>query len=167
MFNILEEVEKKLPILLQQEEMWKSVFVDYHLPFVKRLWTTFSFEEQDYRIYLHQILPCELEECLFHPHPWPSIMKILSGKYKMTVGYGQGMNPPETAMTLILPAGTTYEMTNPDGWHAVCPIEDSSFSLMITGKPWERPSHKSTKTLLPLQENEKNHILSSFIQYYK
>lgn len=167
MFTILNEVEKELPKLLQQEEIWKSVFVDYHLPFVKRLWTPFVFENEEYRIYLHQILPCDLEDCLFHPHPWPSIMKILSGKYKMTVGYAQGMIAPEVAMTLILPAGTIYEMTNPNGWHAVCPIEHSSFSLMITGTPWDRPSHKSTKTLTALNESEKASILNNFIKYYQ
>lgn len=166
MFNILEEIEKQLPQLLQQEDIWQSVYVDYHLPFVKRLWTSITLDGQDYRIYLHEILPCKLEDCLFHPHPWPSIIKILSGQYKMTVGYGQGMNPPETAMTLTLPAGTIYEMINPDGWHAVCPINKSSFSLMVTGKPWERQSHKSTKTLMPLDISENISILNSFKEYY-
>lgn len=166
MFEILTSIEQILPNLLNKREIWKSVFVDYHLPFVERLWTTVEHEGQTYRIYLHRILPCDIEQCLFHPHPWPSIMKILSGQYKMKVGFGEGMIEPEVATTLILPTSTVYEMTNPNSWHAVCPINDISYSLMISGLPWERPSHKSSKTLKQLEDHKENEILDFFKKYY-
>lgn len=162
MLNILPIIEKKLPELLANRNIWKSVFVDYHEPFVERLWTNIEYEGVNYRIYLHRILPCDIGQCLFHPHPWPSVMKILSGQYKMHVGYGKGMNEPEIAATLILPNNTVYEMINPDAWHAVSPIKEASYSLMITGEPWERQSHKSTKTLNKLSEQQENEILQFF-----
>ena len=167
MKNILSIIEKELPYLLADENNWKSVYVDYHKPFVKRLYTNFVYEEQNYRIYLHQIEFCHINEALFHPHPWPSIMKLLSGSYNMIIGYGEGLNEPPVAVTLELPTGTIYEMSEINGWHAVAPVVDSSFSLMITGEPWQRESHKSTKTLHPLSLEEKNIILDFFKNIYK
>jgi hypothetical protein len=167
MFDILSIVEKKLPDLLNKPDIWASVYVDYHLPFVQRLYTKFQEQETEYRIYLHRILPCELKDCLFHPHPWPSIIKILNGQYDMQLGFGAGMEPPAVASTLILNAGTIYEMINRDSWHAVCPINELSYSLMVTGTPWERESHKSTKKLSPLIPIEKEQILEFFKNYYQ
>lgn len=166
MKTILNVVEKALPSLLMQEDLWKSLYVDYHKPFVKRLWTPFSFNNEKYRIYLHEIESCSIDEALFHPHPWPSIMKLLSGSYNMIVGYGAGLEEPPVALSLELPTGTVYEMSELNGWHAVAPIGESSFSLMITGEPWVRESHKSTKTLNELSVTEKEHILQFFKHYY-
>lgn len=167
MLNILDIIEKKLPNLLKDESIWKSVFVDYHLPYVERLWTSLTIDNVDYRIYLHRILPTTLEKCLYHPHPWPSAMKILSGQYKMKVGYGEGMDEPPVSTTLILPLRTCYEMTDPNSWHAVCPLENSSFSLMISGTPWERSSHKSSKVLQPLSLPQQEIIFKFFKEYYQ
>ena len=166
MKHVLNAVENELPHLLTQD-IWKSLYVDYHKPFVKRLWTPFIFEDKKYRIYLHEIEPCDIHEALFHPHPWPSIMKLLSGSYHMIVGYGAGLNNPPVALSLELPTHTVYEMSEINGWHAVAPIADSSFSLMITGEPWERESHKSTKTLNELNDQEKENILKFFKNFYK
>lgn len=166
MKNILNTIEKELPNLLRNEALWKSVYVDYHKPFVKRLWTNFLFDGKNYRIYLHEIEPCDINEALFHPHPWPSIMKLLSGSYQMNVGYGEGLESPIVAVKLELPTGTVYEMSEVNGWHAVAPLSDSSFSLMITGEPWKRESHKSTKSLSELSFSEQNKILNFFKEIY-
>lgn len=166
MRNILTVIEKELPQLLKNEEIWKSVYVDYHKPFVKRLYTNFMYENHNYRIYLHQIESCDIQEALFHPHPWPSIMKLLSGSYNMIVGYGEGLSEPPVAVKLELPVGTVYEMSEINGWHAVAPILDSSFSLMITGEPWQRESHKSTKTLHELSIEDRKIILEFFKNIY-
>lgn len=53
----------------------------------------------------------------------------------MIVGYGSGLKEPPVALSLNLPQGTIYEMSNIDGWHAVAPTQNSSFSLMISGEP--------------------------------
>lgn len=167
MKNILAMVEEELPELLMLEDIWKSVYVDYHKPFVKRLYTNFVLEDYNYRIYLHEIQSCNIDEALFHPHPWPSIMKLLSGSYNMIVGYGKGLIAPPVAVKLELPTGTVYEMSEINGWHAVAPVVDSSFSLMITGEPWQRESHKSTKTLHELSVEERNKIFTFFKTIYQ
>ena len=165
MKNILNSVEKDLYKLLK-ENIWHSVYVDYHKPYVKRLWTNYSFDGKNYRIYLHEIESCNIDSALFHPHPWPSIMKLLSGSYDMIVGYGAGLEEPPIALTLSLPTGTVYEMSQINGWHAVAPIEESSFSLMISGEPWNRESHKSSKSLRELSNTEKDKILNFFKNIY-
>ena len=136
-------MESRLPALLAEKSAWKSVFVDYHPPFVERLWRQVG----DYRLYLHRIYPCEKAQALFHPHPWPSAMRILEGRYEMAVGYGQGMSEPPVAATVVMAQGSSYEMVDPDGWHSVRPLDGPTLSLMVTGMPWARPSHKSDKVL--------------------
>ncbi len=163
--NMLEhlfQIEQQLPRLIREREHWHSVFVDYHTPFVERLWRLVG----DYRLYLHRIHPCPSGAALFHPHPWPSAMRIVSGTYEMGVGYGSGMTPPPCAATLLLPAGTSYEMTDPDGWHYVRPLDVPSLSLMITRKPWHRPSPRSTTQLAPLSPAVQEELFAQFLQSY-
>jgi hypothetical protein len=134
MLEILAAVEKDLPHLLLDEEAWKGVFIDYHPPTVERLWARW----RDYRVYLHRIYPCEPGEALFHPHPWPSAMRILAGEYEMAVGYGTGVESPPIAALMLAKGDFRYEMTDPDAWHYVRPIGEPSLSLMVTGPRWER-----------------------------
>lgn len=167
MLNLLNQIESTvLPELLMDDARWKSVFVDYHPPFVQRVWTSVEVDGKQYRVYLHRILPCELKDALFHPHPWPSVMRILSGRYTMTVGHSPGDEAPPVSMTLSLPAGTSYEMVHIDGWHAVCPDAEPAYSLMITGTPWERPSPKSPYQLQPLTPALQAEIMSFFRAQY-
>ena len=167
MLSILEKIESEiLPEILKESTIWKSVFVDYHPPFVQRIWTSIILDDIQYRIYLHRILPCELKEALFHPHPWPSAMRILSGRYTMITGHGEGNISPPISMTLSLPVGTVYEMVNEDAWHAVCPEGDAAYSLMVTGTPWTRESPKSTHALKELDEKIKAEIFEFFRNIY-
>jgi hypothetical protein len=162
MLDILYQAERVLPALLTDDTGWNSIFIDYEDPYVERLWRTWG----EYRINLHCILPCSTGHALFHPHPWPSAMRIVEHQYEMTVGYGVGDQEPPVAMRLVLPPGSVYEMTNPDGWHAVRPVSLSVLTLMITGKPWSRSSPKSTKPLGPLSVDRNREMLSQFMRYY-
>ncbi len=162
MLAALEVIEEFLPVMLANKESeWNTIDVNYHAPFVKRVWGYYN----SCRVSLHKIYPCEEGEALFHPHPWPSAMRILSGKYEMAVGFGAGDEPPPVATKLILPAGTTYEMTHPDGWHYVRPLDEPAFSLLVTANPWKRSSPKG-KDLQPLPENEKEEIMEFFKNRY-
>lgn len=164
---VLEHIEAQLlPALLQTPAVWQSVFVDYEPPFVERLWTPVEVAGKPYRVFLHRIFPTDLDKCLFHPHPWPSAIKILSGTYLMNCGYGQGFEPPPVSLQLKLATGTSYEMAHPDGWHAVSPLKEPSFSLMVTGTPWSRASHKPSKVLQPLTTEAATALLSFFQQAY-
>ncbi|MDB5258936.1 MAG: hypothetical protein JWO73_144 [Candidatus Taylorbacteria bacterium] len=163
MLEVLFQIEKRLPELMADRQAWQSVFVDYHAPFVERLWRQVG----EHRIFLHRIHPCERSEALFHPHPWPSAMRIVRGTYEMAVGYGKGMEPPPIASTLVMSEGSAYEMVDPDGWHYVRPLGGATLSFMITGVPWKRESHKSTKALQPLRPEVEEELLSLFEVAYR
>ena len=158
MLDVLLQVEQALPQLLNDESAWQSLFVDYHPPTVERLWTAW----QGFRVYLHRIHPCEREQALFHPHPWPSAMRVLDGEYEMAVGFGAGSHTPPVAALLIARGDFRYEMTHPDSWHYVRPIGSPTLSLMVTGKPWDRESPRSTKPLRRLQSEQAAELLRCF-----
>jgi hypothetical protein len=155
-------VERELPDLLQDESAWSSVCIDYHPPTVERLFRKWN----GYRIYLHRIHPCAAGEALFHPHPWPSAMRILEGEYEMAVGYGKGESQPPVAALMIAAGDFRYEMTDPDAWHYVRPLGRPSMSLMVTGKPWDRPAPRSSKELQPLTEAQRAALLEFFRKRY-
>jgi hypothetical protein len=166
MLEKLEFVEKNLSDLLSEKERgrWKTLFIDYEKPWVERVWC--QFEEM--RVNLHRIHPCADGEALFHPHPWPSAMKILAGKYEMAIGYGErGLdNPPKIAAKLEMGENTQYEMVEPNAWHYVRPINRPVMSLMVTGTPWNRGSTKRSKTLVGLESNKIKDIFSFFQAFY-
>ena len=162
MLDVLAEVERELPNLLRTEEGWQTLAINYHPPHVERVVRRWN----DYRIYLHRILPCTSEEALFHPHPWPSAMRILSGVYEMAVGYGPGSEPPPVAAKLIASGDLCYEMTDPDSWHYVRPIDDIAMTIMVTGPPWDRWAPGANRNLRPLADTARNDILEFFRDRY-
>src|SRR3989344_1341484 len=128
MLSLLDRIERELPDLLALDG-WQSLDVDYHPPRVERVWR----QHDDNRIFLHRVHSCEIKQALFHPHPWPSIVKVF-GTYVMNIGYGEGEKEPPVASTVILAPGSVYEMSDINGWHSVAPSDAISYSLMITGK---------------------------------
>lgn len=151
--------------LLDDIDGWHTLDVDYEPPRVERLWR--DMVTPGYRLYLHRIHPCE--KALFHPHPWPSAVKILHGSYEMRVGYGKGIDEPPTAATIVLTKGSYYEMGDPDGWHNVRPLGNHpSYSIMITGPKWDRwsPKPKQDHKLGPLTDEAKRGLLCTFGAFY-
>lgn len=162
MLNVLYEVEAELPQLLVDEAGWNSLYIDYHPPIVERLWRPW----REYRISLHRIYPCEPEEALFHPHPWPSAMRVLAGEYEMAVGYGPGETAPPVAALMIATGDFRYEMTEPDAWHYVRPVGEPTYSVMVTGIPWTRSSPTPGKPLRALTTEERSALFDFFRQRY-
>jgi hypothetical protein len=162
MLATLLKIEAELPELLKDSSRWKSLDVSYHPPRVERVF----MQHGELRVSLHCIHPCERSEALFHPHPWPSAMRILSGNYEMAVGYGAGQSEPPIAATVVAGPGTSYEMADPDAWHYVRPIGGPALTLMITTKPWSRSTPKSSEPLLELPEPRKEEILNFFRSRY-
>ena len=165
MFDVLREIEEQLPWWLEDLSLWSSLYVNYHKPYVERVWRQYG----DYRINLHLIETCEKSEVLYHPHPWPSVMRILSGTYEMDLGAGDPHgSPPPIASTLFLPTGTIYEMTEMTGWHGVRPLEGKSVSIMVSGKPWFKfKLEKPMETMSPLSDERKQEILNRFKTLYR
>jgi hypothetical protein len=163
MLDLLHRAEAQLPTLLREAGCWNSIYIDYHPPFVERLWCEI---DDGYRLYLHRIHPCAREDALMHPHPWPSAMRIVSGAYEMGVGSSESSVAPPLTCTLILRKGSEYEMVEPHGWHYVRPLVEPSLSVMVTGKPWGRESPKSTKQLGTLSTSVVSEMLSLFQAEY-
>lgn len=167
MIEILKKIEaEQLQDLLDKPELWKGLIVDYHKPHVTRCWTQLG----ELRLSLHIIDACDAEESLYHPHPWPSAMRIVSGggPYEMGIGYGPGIVPPPIACKLILSPGDYYEMLDVNGWHYVRPTNTFSASLMLSGKPWEREQIEVPENTnkVPLPENLKLKMLQKFKEWY-
>lgn len=167
MLNVLYQVEKELPELLELKD-WESLDVDYEQPRVERVWRPWN----EYRVMLHRIHQCnEGAQPLLHPHPWPSAMRIVRGQYEMVVGSGWIRWHVRPAAKIILNEGDCYEMTNLDGWHSVRPTTKIIMSLMITGKPWSHAvqdvySMPSRKSMSSLTGEAKMNILNCFRSYY-
>lgn len=160
MLDILEQALAALPEFLDDEHSltWHSLAVRYETPHVNRLW----WEWGDYRINLHKIFPCET--ALWHPHPWPSAVKIFSGSYEMGLAYGDEKARYTVART-ILCEGSCYTMTEQLGWHYVRPIGEPSMSVMVTGKPWDTGNAKHPGKGIshdPLRDRERWEILEFF-----
>ncbi len=168
MLDDLCQLEAALPQLIRARSNWQSLDINYHPPFVERLWTHWS----TYRVYLHKLLPCTAAEALFHPHPWPSAMRIWEGTYEMAVGFGAGEAAPPVAATLVAtvrPGGDrfVYEMTDPDAWHSVRPIGEPAMSVMLTGKPYgSRWSPGTDGKLGALDPGRQNALFDYFEQRY-
>jgi hypothetical protein len=145
---------------------WNTLDVDYEPPRVERLWREF----EDGRLYLHRIYPCA--RALYHPHPWPSAVKILWGSYEMAIGHRVGMpgetpHPPVYAALQVLTKGCAYEMIEPGSWHYVRPLGGLSYSLMVTGPKWDGVwSPKADHKLGPATSESKKHILEAFRSFY-
>jgi len=185
MIEELKDIEKHvLADLLKNPSIWNTVDVNYHQPRVERLWTQVG----ESRLMLHVIHPCAPGESLYHPHPWPSAMHILKGKYETGVahrlppGFSQFMDvenyikikgegeEENIYLRQIFRSeaveGTCIEMLDPAGWHFVRPIEDPCYTLMLIGKPFEKKDDqdvpKTWGKLPELEEVRKLEILRIF-----
>ncbi|MEM9337008.1 MAG: hypothetical protein AAGA35_04095 [Patescibacteria group bacterium] len=164
MLAVLQNIEKDLPEMLRDGSGWQSLMIDYHPPFVERLWR----QHGEYRAMLHRIHPCDVDEALLHAHPWPSAVRVVSGLYEMGIGFSTDQAPKQLAATVHLPSGSAYEMVEKDGWHSVRPINVPSLSVMVIGKPWsDHKGPQSTKELRALTDVKKDELLSLFKTHYR
>lgn len=162
MLDMLHAAERELPALLRSPEGWKSLLVDYHPPLVERAYRDW----RGCRLYLHRIHPCGPGEALFHPHPWPSAMRVLAGTYEMGVGYGRGEAAPPLACRLVASGPIEYEMTDEDAWHYVRPVGGVALTVMVTGAPWARPSPQSPRPLPALAPEKVAELLALYQKHY-
>ena len=162
MIKVLDEMLGRLATLIE-EPGWKTLLIDYETPHVERLWKMID----GYRLCLHRIHPCE--KALYHPHPWPSAVKLLSGDYEMGVGHAQpGETSPTEIAKVIFRRGSSYEMIDPRGWHYVKPLQWQSYSVMVMGPlyPSDGTVHpKPTTRQRPLSEGVKAELLADFHEW--
>jgi len=164
MLALLSEAEAALPALLEDASSWRSLRIDYHPPLVERLYRPWR---DGLRLNLHRIHPCAPGAALFHPHPWPSAVKVLSGRYHMRIGYGSGTTEPPVAAEATLTAGASYTMTDPDAWHDVRPLGGPSLSVMVTGRPWPRAAPVApARPLSRMSAEAVSELLGAFRGHY-
>jgi hypothetical protein len=136
---MLDELRKIDVRRLLEEAEWTCLDIDYHPPRVERMWTSIG---NGMRLNLHRIHPCKASDALWHPHPWPSAMQIITGHYEMGIAYFPTHDHMVTLGKVELGPGDRYSMDTPFSGHYVAPLDDTpSLSLMLTGKPWET-SHR-------------------------
>jgi hypothetical protein len=162
MIKILRSVINQLYYPLQSQGNWQSLFIDYEKPFVERIWTKMNVDGHEYRVYLHKIHPCSVEEALYHPHPWPSAMLLCGGNYETGIGFGDGDTPPPKMGPFYLREWSAYEMTNPKEWHYVRPIDAPCLTIMVTGSLYEDVAKKPKQNLRPLTKDEFTPIFEVF-----
>lgn len=146
MLDVLQRVEEELPNLLDKDG-WNSIDVNYHPPRVERIWRQYG----EYRINLHRLNLCKLEDALFHPHPWPSVVKVVSGGYWTEIGRGQDGFEPYPVTKLYLGPGSVVVDDDKQSWHSVAP-DKVTYSLMITGKPWGLKHWREDELVKPKAE---------------
>lgn len=166
--RLRETVAGLRPLILEGPSAWQSLDINYEPPRVERLWRQVG----DYRVNLHRIHPCA--EALYHPHPWPSAVLILSGKYEMglctseQLPFRSLLECDREAAKVVLTEGASYEMVHPYGWHYVKPLGHPSLSIMVTAKPWDPPVFKHDgfgKGIehQPLSDDAKSLLLDAFL----
>lgn len=168
MLQVLSDAELDLPkLLLEGPETWQTLDIDYEPPHVERLWRPWG----EFRISLHRIWPCR-DPALFHPHPWPSAMRVVRGAYTMGIGYSEpGYRPCEVAR-VVLEAPSVYEMVSQQGWHFVRPMgANPSLSVMVTARPWETQIFDHDKfgkaaNLKPLSDEKRIEVHRDFVRHY-
>lgn len=173
MITALGKIEDELPALLRDDVGWMSLDINYHPPFVERLWR----QHGEYRIYLHRIHPCNRDQALMHPHPWPSATRVIDGTYEMGIGYGGTINPnnpafrepPPVTATIYTAGGLfVYEMIDPQGWHYVRPVAGVVHSVMISGPKWPSPIQTvPVPKMGPLPPHALHSVLGYFREIYQ
>lgn len=166
---LIHELSSKGVVLGLMEDInnWDSLYVDYHKPFVERI----HCKVGKYRISLHYIHPCEIEEALLQPHPWKSAFIVLDGLYRTGMGYSNTATPPPI-MTQSLCRGDgefLYDMSDPNLWHYVAPITPVT-TVMITETPFSDEERnpackKADKELFPLSPERKEELFEHFKKY--
>lgn len=163
MLDVLAAAEAALPELLADPAGWRSLDIDYHPPRVERLYRDLD----GYRLNLHRAWPCDPGAALIHPHPWPSAMRLVRGRYRMWIGHGAGTATPPLAGLVELAAGSCYAMTERDQWHAVAPVDGPTLSVMVTGAPWDRAMPiEPARPLQPLTAEAREALFEAFRAIY-
>lgn len=150
---------------------WNTLRVDDEAPMVDRLWREWYSEPIETsvgtegrgpgakwhgRLYLHRITPnadTGGAESLWHPHRWPSCMRVWTPTHTTGPYYGKkgayihrrGYGPTWEAQTYgaeanqagIVSHGEIYAMTDPEESHSVKVIGAPIYSMMIVGPFYE------------------------------
>jgi hypothetical protein len=164
MLDKLAATMQILPPLLDDKSRWDSLIINRRKPYTYRIHTQLN----DLRVCLHKFETCSEEESFFHPHPWPGAFLVLSGGYRMGVGYSQSRTEqPKSVLTVDLTKWSRYEITDPNTWHSVTP-SGLTYSVMVNGTSWgPEIAHQEVRTtkgkdLQKMSDNDLEEHLRAF-----
>jgi hypothetical protein len=172
-------VESNIGKILSLADAMQTSRIIHDEPEVWRVW----WQLGDIRVALHKIMPCD--ECFFHPHPWPSVIRCLKGGYTHRIGLYNGPKADVEAltpdhiqafsdtlvpMTTTISAGDSYLMPDIRQFHQVS-TSAVSYSLMIMGLPYfpgatRRFSRKVPDHNITLTQEQINDIMGVTKSYY-
>lgn len=173
MFAKLARAESELPQFLRESPSnWNTLYIDYHPPFVERVWRPWGAG----RINLHIIHLCPAVQALKHAHDWDAAFRQVRNSYEMPFGIIRGGNEYiETGRFLIAP-GSCYTLQAETMWHAVhqaehlvAPPDEVVNTVMVTDPPLKRVRHNvgaAGKKLSPLADGRRDEILEMFQEDY-
>ena len=142
-----------------REWSWNGITINHDRPCIDRLWT----HQDGIRVCLHKIYPLDDSDKPFmHSHPWPCAIHIMKGNYRMFVGYSESLNPPPVVSEFKMVEDSEYSMIDKNMWHAVRPIDEPVYSIMVIGKKWDREMSKPHIYPKILDEQEKNKLIDEF-----
>lgn len=123
-----EEVRAQLSALIRERDRWKDVTINT-MPITNRLYTDIG---KDFRVFLHRLDPSPGKRpAHLHYHQWPSIMHVHENGYRQQLAFGAPKDgTPKIAFETDIVPGTTYEMIDPNVWHAVI-LDKPSWSTMM------------------------------------
>ena len=161
MLDVLAQLEQALPAMLMDESIWQSLYVDYHPPIVERLWTRW----REYRASCTESILASASRLCSTLILGPPLCASSTGNTRWQSVLVQGCLSRPSPLSWFR-GDFRYEMTHPDSWHYVRPLGAPTLSLMVTGKPWDRESHKSGKPLQPLRTEQVAELLRLFRARY-
>lgn len=177
MIDILKKIEKEEILgLLSNPDNFKSLDVDYYPPRVERIWTQLG----EYRLAFHYLHPCDKDQALYHPHPWPSAIHQLDGEYETGITFSDDQmlhtnnNTGQANETLrsieaakFIFKGDVYcQMLHRNGFHYVRPITLCR-STMLMGAQFDNiVKNPATKQLNSLSYDRTNEIRLWFYDKY-
>lgn len=159
MLTLLSRVEAELPSLLRDEAAWNGLFADAQRPHLKRLWRQWD----DYRISLHHFSECHEGQEFWHPHPWQMAVRVLKGRYEHRVGFVRDAAEEIEVVRSIMQPGSCYEMISRQGIHAILPIDNETWSVMVSGPVlWPENRRVANTPSRALSEQERREMLDFF-----
>jgi hypothetical protein len=168
MLNLLENLYEsdELYDLLSEEDKWDSIVINRAKPVTIRIFRYIDGK----RLCLHYFESCSPEESFYHAHSWPAAFKILQGSYKLDLGCYASVddNTSVEVSSLILSAGSSYEMTSPLVCHKISPIEPT-YTVMLNGDNYgQELIHKFVKTTVNKNlESLSKDKLKYYLDYFK
>ena len=170
-----------LQILQNDKLNWKSYNIDWEYPNELRYWVQIDNVRYCFQKFIGG---SSQVEGYFHNHPWRKEMYIFKGKMKHYIGttnnvldyfkkedkrdaYLNAKMFQDRLIYFIHGDNTYFDLCNPNCWHALEPIDNEIYSLMITHEPWFKGPKSPNKNIKQLTELEVKDIKNTISECLK